>query len=112
MILWRPVGLHEMALIFDAEMKCFPPRLPEQPIFYPVLVEDCANQIAGAWNTKDPPFAGYVVEFSISDDYASRFTPQTVGSSLHRELWVPSEDLTEFNAQITNPMLVRRAFFG
>jgi hypothetical protein len=59
MILWRPVGLHEMALIFDAEMKRFPPRLPDQPIFYPVLVEDYANQIAGSWNTKDPPFAGY-----------------------------------------------------
>jgi hypothetical protein len=35
--LWRPVGPEELALIRAADMRAFPPRLPEQPIFYPVL---------------------------------------------------------------------------
>jgi hypothetical protein len=57
MILWRPVSLREMSLVFEAGMKSFPSRLTQQPIFYPVLVEEYANQIAQTWNTKD----GFVV---------------------------------------------------
>ncbi len=37
MILYRPVGMDELRLIYGAGMRSFPPRLPEQPIFYPVL---------------------------------------------------------------------------
>lgn len=46
MMLWRPVGLEEMALVYGAGMSQFPPRLPDQPIFYPVLNEAYAAQIA------------------------------------------------------------------
>jgi hypothetical protein len=112
MILWRPVGLREMALVFESGMRAFPPRLPEQPIFYPVLIEEYADQIAATWNTKEEPFAGYVLQTEIPDDYAARFTPQTVGGGMHREFWVPSEDLAEFNRQVIGPVAVRRAFFG
>jgi len=34
--LYRPVGLNELASIWDSGCREFPPRLPEQPIFYPV----------------------------------------------------------------------------
>jgi len=112
MILWRPVGMRELALVFEADMKVFPPRLPEQPIFYPVLVEAYADQIASTWNTAEDPFAGYVLEMEIHDDYASRFEPQTVGGTRHRELWVPAEELGEFNRQMVKPLSARRAFFG
>jgi hypothetical protein len=37
MKLYRPVGYKELELIKQSGMKEFPPRLPEQPIFYPVL---------------------------------------------------------------------------
>jgi transposase len=30
-VLFRPVGLHELALIWDKGMRGFPPRLPHQP---------------------------------------------------------------------------------
>ena len=40
--LWRPVGPGELALIEASGMTAFPPRLPEQPIFYPVTTEDYA----------------------------------------------------------------------
>jgi hypothetical protein len=49
-ILWRPVGPAELELIRNAAMRAFPPRLPEQPIFYPVLSEEYAIKIARDWN--------------------------------------------------------------
>jgi len=52
-ILYRPVGRGELELIRASGFREFPPRLPEQPIFYPVLTEEYATQIARDWNTKD-----------------------------------------------------------
>ena len=77
MKLYRPVGLKEMVLIY--ETKVFPPRLPEQPIFYPVLHLEYACQIAQRWNTKDlySDFAGFVTEFDVEDAYLSQFEPLT-----------------------------------
>jgi hypothetical protein len=34
--LFRPTGERELALIRESGWRAFPPRLPEQPIFYPV----------------------------------------------------------------------------
>ncbi|BAB48339.1 msr0834 [Mesorhizobium japonicum MAFF 303099] len=48
--LWRPIGPEELKLIEASNMRAFPPRLPEQPIFYPVLSEAYAVQIARDWN--------------------------------------------------------------
>jgi hypothetical protein len=62
MNLWRPVGLEELALLFDSGMRAFPPRLPEQPIFYPVLNPEYAAQIAREWNTQEGAAAGYVTD--------------------------------------------------
>lgn len=112
MILWRPVGLAEMALVFDSGMQAFPPRLPAQPIFYPVMNEAYASQIARNWNTKESPYAGYVLRFEITDDYGQMFEPHTVGDSSHRELWIPADRLSELNQKISGPITAERAFFG
>jgi len=40
--LYRPGGPKELALIEASGWKEFPPRLPEQPIFYPVINEEYA----------------------------------------------------------------------
>lgn len=114
MKLFRPVGLAELALIFDLEMKAFPPRLPEQPIFYPVMNREYAIQIARDWNapSEQSGFAGYVTEFEISPEYVMQFPVQTVGTSQHQELWVPAEQLDEFNSQIEGTIRVTDAFFG
>jgi|HubBroStandDraft_6_1064221.scaffolds.fasta_scaffold43442_5 hypothetical protein len=45
-VLFRPVDEKELALIRESGNRAFPPRLPEQPIFYPVVQEDYAVQIA------------------------------------------------------------------
>jgi hypothetical protein len=102
MRLYRPVGQAELDLITASGYARFPPRMPEQPIFYPVLDRAYAEQIARDWNTRDAAsgFVGYVTAFNIDDTYAARFSIQTVGSSIHRELWIPADQLDEFNRHI------------
>src|SRR5574341_1394705 len=112
MFLYRPVGLHELELVYESGMKAFPPRLPEQPIFYPVLQLEYAGQIASEWNTKRAPYAGYVTEFEVNDDYVSQFEPHTVGGSQHKELWIPAEKLNEFNQYVVGEIKVIEAYFG
>lgn len=114
MILFRPVGRAELELIAESSWKAFPPRLEIQPIFYPVLNFDDAAQIARDWNTRDPVsgWAGWVTRFEVADDYAQKFEPQVVGSAMHRELWVPAEELAEFNAHIIGPIQIDAVFLG
>ena len=45
-ILYRPVSHKELTLIRESGNTAFPPRLLGQPIFYPVLNEAYASQIA------------------------------------------------------------------
>ncbi|HBI85889.1 MAG TPA: biotin--[acetyl-CoA-carboxylase] ligase [Ruminococcus sp.] len=100
MILYRPVGSGELELIAASGWRTFPPRLPEQPIFYPVLTASYACEIAEQWNTKESDGSGWVVCFSVDDAYISRYPVQTAGGSAHRELWIPSEELAELNTHI------------
>jgi len=110
--LYRPVGLHELALIWDSGMREFPPRLPQQPIFYPVANMEYATQIARDWNTKDSSFAGYVTKFAVSDAQLDNYEPHTVGSAMHVEYWIPAEQLPAFNASIQGIISVESAYFG
>jgi len=100
--LYRPVGAGEMALIEASGMRAFPPRLPEQPIFYPVLTLEYARKIARDWNTKDERsgFVGYVLRFDVDAEYLSRYEVQRAGGSEHLEYWIPAEELAEFNRKI------------
>lgn len=112
MILYRPVGIEELALVFDSGMRAFPPRLPEQPIFYPVTNFGYASQIARDWNTTSGSKAGYVTTFAVDDDYVSRFERKIVGGREHEELWVPAEELDQFNSHIDGRIEVDAAYFG
>lgn len=102
MRLYRPVGQAELDLIVATDYCFFPPRLPEQPIFYPVLNEKYAREIAEKWNKKsaDSGYAGYVTTFVIDDNFISKYNIQTVGASYHQEFWIPAEELDEFNNHI------------
>ncbi len=102
MILFRPVGPKELVLIADSGYTAFPPRLPEQPIFYPVLNFEYAEQITRNWNATTPPYAGFVTRFEVEQDYAEKFEVHTVGGKTHQELWVPAEELNEFNHHIVD----------
>ena len=67
--LCRPVGPQELALIERSGWRKFPPRLPDQPIFYPVTNEGYAIQIARDWNVKASG-SGYVTRFQVDQDYS------------------------------------------
>lgn len=112
MVLFRPVGWHELQLIADADYQAFPPRLPEQPIFYPVLNFEYAEQIARDWNTKSNSFAGFVTRFEVEDGYVSQFPVQVVGGQTHQELWVPAEQLAEFNSHIVGRIEIVASHYG
>ena len=100
MKLYRPTGLNELRLVYQSGMKHWPPRFPEQSIFYPVLERCYAQQIARDWNTKSDTYAGFVAEFEIEDAYINKFEKHIVGSSQHVELWIPAEELKRFNNNI------------
>ena len=114
MKLYRPVGIYELRLIAESGWVTFPPRLAGQPIFYPVLDEDYAVQIARDWNVDDESsgFAGFVTTFDVDDTFASGYAVRVVGSSNHRELWVPTEELTAFNRHIVGRISVLERFYG
>ena len=107
--LFRPVGPAELDLIRDSGWKRFPPRLPEQPIFYPVLNQEYAAQIARDWNVKESG-SGFVTRFEVDSNYLERFPKQVVGGSMHEELWVPAEELDEFNSKIVGAIKVVESF--
>jgi len=104
--LYRPVGQREYELIAESGFTAFPPRLPEQPIFYPVLNKEYAAQIARDWNTKDRAsgFVGYVLRFQVRADFLAEYPVQTVGAVRHQELWIPAADLAAFNAALVGPI--------
>jgi hypothetical protein len=107
--LYRPVGPQELELIKQSDWSAFPPRLPEQPIFYPVLTEEYAVQIARDWNVKASG-AGFVTKFTIESDYLTQFNVQIVGGSEHAEYWIPAERLAEFNRHIVGKIVVIAEF--
>lgn len=110
--LYRPVGEAEYDLIAQSGFRRFPPRLPHQPIFYPVTNFDYAAQIARDWNTKDPAsgFVGYVLRFAIPTAFLSRYPAKKVGDHIAWEHWIPAEDLDAFNDQIVGKIELVASF--
>ena len=108
--LYRPVGPKELALIAASGYREFPPRLPNQPIFYPVMNEEYATQIARDWNVKASG-SGFVTRCHVTSFFLERFPEQVVGSSIHRELWIPAEDLAEMNRNIVGLIEVIAEFY-
>jgi hypothetical protein len=106
------VGQKEFDLIAASGFTQFPPRLPEQPIFYPVLNREYAEQIARDWNTKDERsgFVGYVLEFDVDGGYLESFETKKVGGRQHLEYWIPAEGLEEFNRNIRGTIRVVEKF--
>jgi hypothetical protein len=99
--LFRPVGTDELELIRSSHFMAFPPRLPEQPIFYPVLNESYAGQIAREWNTRyTADGRGYVTRFAVRKEFLAHYEIKTVGGSEHQEYWIPAEDLELLNGNI------------
>lgn len=112
--LYRPVGLKELQLIVESDFKAFPPRLEWQPIFYPVMNEEYACEIALKWNTKDEfsGYCGFVTAFNMSKNFLEKYEIQNVGGAIHNEMWVPAEELQEFNLNIIEGIKITKTFVG
>lgn len=108
-ILFRPVGPVELKLIEQSGWIAFPPRLPDQPIFYPVLNEEYAVQIARDWNVPASG-KGFVTNFAVEAEYIRQFKVECAGASVHKELWIPAEELENFNRHIVGKIEVIRSF--
>lgn len=107
--LWRPTGPIELALVEAAGWRAWPPRLPDQPIFYPVLNEDYATRIARDWNVKVSG-VGYVTRFAVEKSYLARYDVQQAGGQTMLEYWIPAEELEEFNRHIVGNIEVVAEF--
>ena len=110
--LYRPVGQAEFELIRTSGFCKFPPRLSQQPFFYPVLSERYATQIARDWNTKDESsgFVGYVLRFRLRTEFLSKYEMHTVGSTEHQEYWIPAQDVQKMNESIVGLIEVASEF--
>jgi hypothetical protein len=107
--LWRPVGPKELDLIRQSGMRAFPPRLPEQPIFYPVLTESYAVKIARDWNVPASG-KGYVTRFRVAKAFLDRYQIHEAGGKDHSEYWIPAEDLRKLNDAIVGEIEVVAEF--
>lgn len=113
-LLFRPVGLFELQKLVRAELRAWPPRLPQQPIFYPVLNRAYATQIARDWNLDDAEsgFAGFVTRFEVPRARIAHLKTRTVGAKGHLELWVPAEELPALNQALCGPIDVLEGWTG
>ena len=80
-------------------MRAFPPRLPDQPVFYPVLSEEYAVKIARNWNVPASG-SGFVTRFNVLRSFLDSYEVQKAGGSAHMEYWIPAEELPAFNRAI------------
>ncbi|MEM1113742.1 MAG: hypothetical protein AAGI11_17650 [Pseudomonadota bacterium] len=101
---FRPVGEKELELVRQSDFSAWPPRLPEQPIFYPVTNEQYAIEVT-RWNITDFG-AGYVTKFEVRRSFMDRYPIKKVGGEGHTEWWIPAEDLDELNENIVGKIEV------
>ena len=107
--MFRPVGPEELELLRKSGFKRWPPRLPEQPIFYPVTNARYAAEIAERWNVKDSGF-GAVTRFRVAKHFMSKYEIQQVGGAHHTEWWVPADELEALNDHIIGTIEVIQEF--
>lgn len=112
--LYRPTGPQELQLVAESGYRAWPPRLAGQPIFYPVLNEEYATQIARAWNATDPStdYRGFVTRFRVRQDFLARYEVHRVGGHIHDEYWIPSEELDDLNRHIVGTIEVIAEYMG
>jgi hypothetical protein len=108
-VMYRPTGPKELELVRASGYRRWPPRLPEQPIFYPVTNEEYAIEIARDWNMAASG-VGYVTRFAVRESFMRRYPLQVVGASRHSEWWVPAAELEELNDNIVGTIDVIHEF--
>src|SRR5512140_3020945 len=83
-VLYRPIGPKELGLLAENGYRRWPPRLPEQPFFYPVANEHYAREIAERWNAAANG-SGFVTKFEVKKHFMERYPLRQVGGRQHME---------------------------
>lgn len=97
--LWRPVNQAELDLVAASGWREWPPRLPDQPIFYPVTTEAYATRIAREWNV--PAYGvGHVTRFRVRAGFLAAYDVHEAGGRGLTEYWIPAGDLPALNANM------------
>lgn len=109
--LWRPTGQAELDLVAAAGWRGWPPRLPDQPIFYPVLNRWYATKIAREWNVPAEG-VGYVTRFDVRRSYLDRYEVQQAGGRDVLEYWIPAGELADLNAHIVGAIIAEAEYRG
>jgi len=104
-VMYRPTGPKELALVEASGFTCWPPRLPEQPVFYPVKNEEYAAQIAEKWNAPESG-VGFVTRFRVRREFMQKYEVHQVGGTEHQEWWIPAEELEALNENIVGKIEV------
>ena len=86
-----------------SDWSSWPPRLPGQPIFYPVLNKEYAVATGCNWNFRASG-SGFVTRFEVGKEFLDRYEMHQVGGRTILEYWIPAEDLSEFNANVVGPI--------
>ena len=104
-LLFRSTGPAELEQLKENDFTRWPPRLPDQPIFYPVLHESYAEEVARNWNVPEDRMA-YVTRFLVKKSFIDQYELHMVGGELHIEYWIPAEDLEALNDNIVGKIEV------
>jgi hypothetical protein len=70
--------------------------------------------MAQDWNAKDKTagYSGFVTRFKVDTEFLSRYEPHQVGNTIHREYWIPAEELEEFNRHIRGLIEIIAEYHG
>jgi hypothetical protein len=109
--LYRPTGPEELELVANLGFRRWPPRLREQPIFYPVTNEQYAIEIARDWNVPHSG-SGFVTRFAVRASFMANYATQVVGAARHTEWWIPAEELEALNDNIVGTIEVIHEFYA
>jgi hypothetical protein len=107
--LFRPTGPEELVLVKASGYAEWPPRLPDQPIFYPVTNEQYAIEIARDWNVPSSG-SGFVTRFFVNASFMNQYEIHQVGGAHHTEWWIPAEHLSQLNQNLVGKIEVIREF--
>src|SRR5258708_26865296 len=91
--LFRPTGPKELALVAASGFRRWPPRLPGQPLFYPVTNEEYAIQIARDCNVPEAG-SGFGTRFSVGEVFMHCYRVQTVPEQIDTQRGIPPPHLT------------------
>jgi hypothetical protein len=112
MKLYRPVGFDELRRMYELDMRSFPAPLGDQPSFECSRADAQAMRIARDRKTRTDPFAGYVTEFEVEDDFGATFARDLASEGSHGLTRIPKLDIGELNAHLTGRIRVPAGFFG